>query len=303
MVGGAGFVGSHLVDRLLAENHHVDVVDNLSTGTLGNLAAARAAGGDLKIHNLDVCSNEFTSLVAMRTPDVVFHLGWMVPGRTSPATLAAAVHGMINLLEASRLLGSTKVVTAAPATAVYGEVPSREQPVKEGRAHTPAGARSVICHAVLELLAAYRRDHDVEFTALAMSSVYGPRQRRDGGVVGAFVEATNRGEAPVIHGDGRQARDLLYIDDAVDACVRAASKGGGLVINVGTGIATPIRELWALLAPSAGNEPVHEPRYEPERPGEVGRLAVAPARARIQLSWASWTPLETGLRNLRTTNG
>jgi UDP-glucose 4-epimerase len=294
VIGGAGFIGSHLVDRLLAEQHTVDVVDDLSTGTLANLSAARAAGGDLKIHHLDVCADEFPSLVAMRTPDVIFHLGWLVPGRSDPAALARAVHGMLNVVESSRLLGSAKIVVAASASSVYGDVPVREQPVKEGRPPGMSGPVGVISHAVLELLAAYRREHDVEFTALAMSSVYGPRQRRDGGVVAAFADSLHRREAPVIRGDGRQTRDFLFIDDAVDACVRAGTRGGGLIINIGTGTATSVRDLWALLA---GPDP-SAPRHEPTPSGDVARLALSPTRARIQLSWAPWTSLDVGLRSV-----
>jgi UDP-glucose 4-epimerase len=299
VIGGAGFIGSHLVDRLLAEQHTVDVVDDLSTGTLANLAAARAAGGDLKIHHLDVCADEFPSLVAMRTPDVIFHLGWLVPGRSDPAALARAVHGMLNVVESSRLLGSAKIVVAASASSVYGDVPAREQPVKEGRPPGMSGPVGVISHAVLELLAAYRREHDVEFTALAMSSVYGPRQRRDGGVVAAFADSLHRREPPVIRGDGRQTRDFLYIDDAVDACVRAGTRGGGLIINIGTGTATSVRDLWAQLAGPDSSAPHHEPAPS----GDVARLALSPTRARIQLSWAPWTSLDLGLRSVRRPPG
>lgn len=296
VVGGAGFIGSHLVDRLLAEQHSVDVVDDLSSGSLANLAAARAAGGELKIHNIDVCADEFGSLVAMRNPEVIYHLAWLPPGRTTTAELARAVHGTLNVLEASRLAGPAKVVAAVSATAIYGDVPAREQPVKEGRVGALPGPVGVIAHAVLELFAAYRRDHDVEFTVLAMSSVYGPRQRPDGGVVGAFAHAVRRREVPVITGDGRQSRDFLYIDDAVDACIRAASRGGGLVINVGTGTSTSVRDLWNLLA---GPDQAM-PRHEAAVAGDIARLALSPTRARIQLAWAPWTVLEHGLRNLAT---
>ena len=295
VIGGAGFIGSHLVDRLLAEEHVVDVVDDLSSGTLGNLAAARAAGGELKIHHLDVCADELVPLVAMRTPDVIFHLGWLPPGRVSTASLGRAVHGMLNVLEASCATSTPKVVTTAFATCIYGEVPLREQPVKEGRAPATTDAAGVISHAVLELLAAARRDHDVEFTVLAMGSVYGPRQRPDGGVVGAFVDAVRRDQAPIIRGDGRQSRDFVYIDDAVDACVRAASRGGGLVVNVGTGTATSINDLWAMVA-GPGAAAAH---HEPAEAGDVARLAVSPTRARIHLSWAPWTSLSDGLRSVR----
>jgi UDP-glucose 4-epimerase len=147
---------------------------------------------------------------------------------------------------------------------------------------------------VAELLAVYREAHAVEYTALACSNIYGPRQRADGGVVGAFAHALREGLTPVVHGDGRQTRDFLYIDDAVDALVRAAQRGSGLVINIGTGVATSIRDVWDLVAGPDRRQPATSPR----RPDDVARFALAPTRARIHLAWAPWTELSTGVRGL-----
>lgn len=302
VVGGAGFIGSHLTDRLLAEGRQVDVVDDLSTGSLGNLAAARAvastSGGDLKIHHLDAGSPEFVALVAMREPDVVVHLAPLPPGRTGTGVLAAAVQTTLNAIEAIRRVGPGKIVVAVPAVDLYGDVPSREQPIKDGRTFAPAGLRGVIARSVVELLESARADDEVEFTALAVGSVYGSRQRADGGVVAAFATALARGEAPTIEGDGRQSRDFVFVDDAVDALVRATQRGSGLVMNVGTGIATPVRELLAML----GGPSAPSPRHVPARRDDVARLALAPTRARIHLSWAPWTDLATGLRTVRASN-
>jgi UDP-glucose 4-epimerase len=294
VIGGAGFIGSHLVDRLLAEHHTVDVVDDLSTGTLANLAAARTQGGALKIHHLDACAPEFPALVAMREPEVIFHLGWCPPGRVDAATLARAVHSTLAVVEAARVNAIGKVVTTLPAGVLYGEVPMRELPVKEGRPWEPIGAEGVIAHTVAELLGVYRGQHDVEFSALALSSVYGQRQRPDGGVVAAFTAAFAAGEQPVIYGDGRQSRDFVFIDDVVDALVRAATKGGGLVVNIGTGTMCSVRELWTAIA--GVNAPA--PRKAPARLHDVSRVSLAPTRARIHLGWAPWTDLSEGLRLL-----
>ena len=127
-----------------------------------------------------------------------------------------------------------------------------------------------------------------------MSNVYGPRQRPDGGVVGAFAHALRTDTSPQIHGDGRQTRDFLYVDDAVDALVRAGGRGGGLVVNVGTGVSTSIRDLWAAMAGPGAHVPINSPR----RTNDVARFALSPTRARIHLAWAPWTDLSVGLRSL-----
>ncbi len=297
VVGGAGFIGSHLVERLLAEGHAVDVVDDLSSGSLANLADARAFGGELTIHTLDVCAEQFAALVAMRGPDVIVHLGWWPPGVPVAAearTAGAAIHSMVAVLEAARSTGATKVVTTLPATALYGEVPPREQPVKEAQPWVPLGTRGIVARTVADMLAMYRHDHAVEFTALALSSVYGPRQRVDGGVVARFAQAARDGVAPQMLGDGRQTRDFLYIDDAVDAIVRAGQRGSGLVVNVGTGVATSVRDLWQAIGGPGALAPISAPQPV----DDVHRFAISPTRARIHLSWAPWTDLAVGLRSV-----
>jgi UDP-glucose 4-epimerase len=298
VVGGAGFIGSHLTERLLAEGHSVDVVDSLVSGSLANLAESRASatagGGELKIHTLDASAAEFDALVAMRSPQAIYHLGVLPPG--SPAELAAAgtLASLMSVLEAARRQGGVKVVVGLSAVSLYGDVPGKEQPIKEGQPWSPVGVRGVVSRTIAELLGVYRETHAVEFTALALANVYGPRQRAEGGVVGAFAHALRRGAAPVMHGDGRQTRDFLYIDDAVDAFVRAAHRGTGLVVNVGTGVATSIRDLWGLMAGPDGCQPTQAPR----RADDVARFALAPTRARIHLAWAPWTELGVGVRGL-----
>jgi len=294
IVGGAGFIGSHLTERLLAEGHTVDVVDPLTAGSLANLAGARVVGGDLKIHTLDAGSEEFQALVAMRSPHVIYHLGLMPPGKPRAAFGGDGVRSTLAVLEAARQSGTTKVVVALSAVALYGDVAGREMPVKESQPWAPIGVHGVLTRAVADLLTVYREQYSVEFTALAMANVYGPRQRTDGGVVAAFAQALRDRVSPILHGDGRQTRDFLYIDDAVDAFVRAAGKGSGLVVNVGTGVATSIRDLWALMAGPDGRSPVPSPR----RTDDVVRSAVSPTRARIHLAWAPWTDLAVGLRGL-----
>lgn len=298
VIGGAGFIGSHLVDRLIAEGRQVDVVDDLSTGSLGNLAVARAEAsrldvGELHIHTLDACSDDLATLIAMRRPREIFHLALVTRHDASAIALGRSFTSMLGVLDASRRSGVTKVVAMLPATALYGHPAGRDLPVKEG-VLSPRGVRGVVSKAIVELLTAYREDWGIEFTALAASSVYGPRQRPDGGVVAALAAAASKGVAPRLSGDGRQSRDFVYVDDVVDALVRSGQRGSGLVVNVGTGVQTSLRDLWRELAPN-GPEPTHAPA----RQDEVLRFAVSPVRARIHLAWSPWTTLAEGLETVR----
>jgi len=298
VVGGAGFLGSQLVDRLLSEDHAVEVVDDLSTGSLTNLADARSSGGALKFHHLDAGSPEADSLIGMRTPEVIFLLMPM-PAASAPARAHARCFEIaLATLESARRHGVAKVVVAVPATAVYGHPAARSLPVKEGEVGhlEPRGVRGVVARAIVDLLVTYRDQYAVEFAALAMTTVYGPRSST--GVVHRFLSAAVAGEAPTFDGDGRQTRDLLYVDDAVDALARASARGGGLLVNVGTGVQTSIVELWnriAALVPGAADlQPVHGAA----RRDELARFAASPVRARIHLAWSPWTELDDGLTRL-----
>jgi UDP-glucose 4-epimerase len=288
VVGGAGFVGSHLVDRLLAEEIAVDVIDDLSSGSLANLAEARAVGG-LSIHTLDVCSTDFATLVAMRRPNVVVHLATLTPSQRDSDTDGRAVAALLAVLEAARTNAVDKVVVTIPGGRMYGDLAQRDLPVKEGRPYEPAGVRGVLAKTATELLQVYREQHGVEHTALALATVYGPRQRAGDGVVASMASAAAAGRPLRVDGDGRQTRDLLFIDDAVDAVFRAVQRGSGLVVNVATGTQTAIRDLARAIAPGSDVE------QAPRRRGDLGRVSLSPTRARIHLQWSPWTSLDDGL--------
>ncbi len=300
VIGGAGFIGSHLVDRLLAEDHTVDVIDNLTVGSLANLAGARASGGALRIHHLDAASSEAESSIGIRRPDVVFHLALLPRHDAGAAAQGEAFTSALATLEAVRRHGVPKIVVALPASAIYGHPTSKLLPVKEGEPSQlePRDVRGVVARAIIDLLVSYRDLHAIEFTALALASVYGQRQRPTGGVVASFLDAASAGRSPTLHGDGRQTRDFVFIDDVVDALVRSGEKGSGLVINVGTGEQTSIAELWSKVAASTPGATTIEPTRGPARLHEVQRFAVSPVRARIHLGWSPWTGLDEGLSRL-----
>jgi UDP-glucose 4-epimerase len=298
VIGGAGFIGSHLVDRLLAEEHEVDVIDNLSSGSLANLAEARQtssspAGGSLKIHHIDAMSSEADSLFGMRRPQLVYQLALFPRHDVSARAQGRGFESALAVMEAARRHAVAKVIATVPASSLYGQPAASALPVKEGEL-TPRGVRGVVARAVIDLMSTYRERDMIEFTALAMSTVYGPRQSADGGVVAAFSAAHRDGRSPRFDGDGRQTRDLLFIDDAVDALVRAGERGSGLVINVGTGTQTTLRDLWTEISGGVGQDP----ESAPVRNDDLLRFAVSPVRARIHLGWSPWTELRDGLARL-----
>ena len=215
------------------------------------------------------------------------------------AVVEAVVGGAAGVIEAAVASGVGKVVTVLSAPDLYGEVDTGDLPVKEAQTWAPRTARGVAEVAVAGLLANARADHQVEFTALALAEVYGPRARR-GLVAGlrqadarAVVAAEGEGATAVVVGDPRRTVDLTWVDDVVDALVRAADRGSGLVINIGTGVQTPVRVLHERLtgrppARTAGSGGEHLPN----------RFALSVVRARIHLGWAPWTTLDEGLAQL-----
>jgi UDP-glucose 4-epimerase len=300
VTGGAGFIGSTLVDRLLAEGHAVDVVDDLSSGSLANLAEARASSsGALTFHQLDVSSGEFVELAAHRRPEVIFHLAAQADVRVSvqrPVFDAEVnIIGTLRVLEGARAADTGRVVFAASGGTLYGEVDESELPVRESQPHRPLSPYGVSKKAAIDYLVAYRELHAIEFCALALGNVYGPRQDPHGeaGVVAIFADRLLGGEAVTIFGDGEQTRDFVYVDDVVDAFVRAATRGGGLVLNIGTGHEVSVNELATVMGERAGGAPA--PVHAPARAGELRRNALDPERAGIHLGWRSWTALGDGV--------
>ncbi len=297
VTGGAGFIGSTLVDRLLAEGHAVDVVDDLSSGSLGNLAEARATPGyEMTFHRLDIREPAMVELVAHRRPEVIFHLAAQADVRLSverPAFDAEVnIVGTLHVLEGARAAGSRKVVFAASGGTLYGE--PEKLPVPESHPQRPLSPYGVSKKAACDYLAAYRELHGIEFTALALSNVYGPRQDPHGeaGVVAIFAGRLLAGQTCTIFGDGEQTRDFVYVDDVVDAFARAATRGDGLLVNVGTGQETSVNTLYSVMAELAGaTEPA---RYAPPRPGELARSVLDVGRAEQQLGWRPWTTIEMG---------
>lgn len=297
VTGGAGFIGSSLVDRLLAEGHSVDVVDDLSSGSLANLAEARSdTANDLSFHRLDIRSPTFIDLVARRQPEIIFHLAAQsaVSRSVEKPTYDAEVNiiGTLHTLEGARAAGTSKVVYAASGGTLYGE--GLSLPITEDQPHAPASPYGASKKAGIDYLQVYRKLHGIEFTALALANVYGPRQDPHGeaGVVSIFAGNLLAGKQCTINGDGHQTRDFVFVDDVVDAFARAADRGPGEVLNIGTGVETSVSELYAAMAEVA--ETTLPPAYGPARAGDLKRSSLDPTRAGEVLGWRPWTTIDKG---------
>lgn len=299
VTGGAGFIGSTLVDRLLAEGHEVDVIDDLSSGSMTNLADARSDPDHaFHLHRLDLRDPSVVELVERRAPEVIYHLAAQIDVRVSVTdpVLDAMINviGSLHVLEGARRAGARKVVFASSGGTIYGAPEGDDLPVKESHPQRPISPYGVAKKVVGDYLHAYRELHELEYTALALANVYGPRQDPHGeaGVVAIFAGRLLAGEPCTVFGDGGQTRDYVYVDDVVDAFVRATDKGGGLVLNIGTGVETSVNDLYNTMARVAGVDRAAE--LAPARPGEVPRSSLDAGRATLQLGWKPWTDLATG---------
>jgi UDP-glucose 4-epimerase len=299
VTGGAGFIGSQLADRLLAEGHRVVSVDDLSTGRIANLVEARGYGKEFSFFNMDVRADGLVALFERHRPEVVFHLAAQAgvrPSLENPVHDASVnIMGLLNVLEAAVRVGSRKIVYAASGGTLYGE--PRRLPVKESAANSarPLSPYGVSKKVALDYLSYYQRYRGLDHTALGLGNVYGPRQDPIGeaGVIAIFASQMISGHTPTIFGDGNQTRDYVFIDDTVHAFVQAMDGGSGRLVNVGTGLETSVNHLYRLLSGITGF--AGEPDHGPQPPAELRRIALDISAAPSAIGWKPWTHLEDGL--------
>jgi UDP-glucose 4-epimerase len=299
VTGAAGFIGSHLCDRLLAEGKRVVGLDDLSQGRIANLVESRSYGGSFTFYTMDIRAEGLQTILERHQPEVVMHLAAQGSVQTSVADPIADagvnVMGLLNLMEGAARAGVRKVVFASSGGTIYGEqrkIPIKETARKGSRPTSPYGVSKKVAEDYLAFYARYRR---VDYTVLALANVYGPRQDPQGeaGVVAIFAGRMLRGEAPTIFGDGNQTRDYVFVDDAVHAFSLAADRGSGAVLNVGTGLETSVNMVYRLLAGVTGF--AGAPARGPLPPGELLRNALDNELAAAELGWKPWTHLEDGL--------
>lgn len=289
VTGGAGFIGSHVVDALVGRGDEVAVLDDLSSGRREQVPAE----ADLVVADVRD-ERQVEELLGRVRPEVCFHLAAQVDVRVSVERPAFDCEvnavGTIRLLEATRAHG-TQIVLASTGGAIYGEC---ADPAPESAPREPLAPYGVSKLAAEEYLASANRLYGTEHVALRYGNVFGPRQDPHGeaGVVAIFLGRLARGEAPHVYGDGRQERDYVYVGDVVEATLAAAGKPGG-VFNVGTGTATSVLDLLDGCRRVTGVE--FEPVFDPPRLGELRRSVLDPGLAERELGFRASTSFDDGL--------
>jgi UDP-glucose 4-epimerase len=310
VTGAAGFIGSHLVDRLLSEGEEVLGVDNLSSGALTNLSEARSTRiGKFSFQRVDITSTAISALIKRTKPDLIFHLAAQVDVRKS---VRDPVHdaminliGTLNILEAASSAGTKKIVFTSSGGSIYGEPEASRLPVSEDQVFLPEALPEspygVSKKVAFDYLRYYRTVKELDFTALALANVYGPRQEPasevglEGQVVAIFCRKMLSGRPCTIYGDGTQTRDFVFVDDVVTAFLSARDRGSGELINVGSGREVSVNDLYSRLAELTSTR--FEPVYAGARLGEIERIVVDPAKAAELLGWSPVIDLGEGLKH------
>jgi len=292
VTGGAGFIGSHVAEALVARGDEVHVLDDLSSGRRENVPA----GAELHVGDIRDPAAAFDAA----RPEVVFHLAAQASVTVSVAKpvfdAEVNVLGTIAVLEAARTHGvgepGAQVVFSSTGGAIYGECPS---PATEGSERRPLSPYGTSKLAGEEYLGAWNRLHGTRHVALRYGNVYGPRQDPHGeaGVVAIFLRAVADGRPPTIFGDGSQERDYVFVGDVVQATLAATQLDGG-VVNVGTGRATSVLELVEAMRTATGRD--IDPEHGPERLGDLQRSVLDPSLAERELGWRAEISMEDGLR-------
>ena len=297
VTGGAGFIGSNLVDALLARGDEVTVLDNLSTGRRENLEQALANGATLA--EIDIREAEAVAdLVARTKPDVIFHLAAQIDVRKSVADPAndarINVEGTTNVLSAAQAHGVPRVVNTSTGGAIYGE--GRQLPAPEDHPSAPEAPYGLSKWCAEQYCEIFTRLHGLSTVSLRYGNVYGPRQDPLGeaGVIAIFCGKALDGGTAVIFGDGEQTRDYVYVDDVVDANLRAAESGATGPINIGLGTEKSVLDIVEVLNEHAPDG--FQPEHAPARPGEVQHIALDASRARDELGWEARVELDEGLK-------
>jgi UDP-glucose 4-epimerase len=291
VTGGAGFIGSHIVDAYVAAGHEVLVVDNLSTGKAENVHQGA------RLLEMDIADPALIDLLDAERPDVVNHhaANPSVSRSVREPIFDAAqnIVGTLNLLEAARRSGVSRFIYISSGGAMYGN--PQYLPMDEEHPSSPVSPYALSKHTGERYVRLYGLEHGLSWTSLRYANVYGPRQDPLGeaGVVAIFCQNLLDGTAPEIHWDGEQTRDFVYVGDCARANVTALEQGDGQAFNVGTGVGTSINSLFQALLDVAGQE--IEPRRGPRRPGDARHSYLDSTKIEKLLGWRASVDLRQGL--------
>ena len=302
VTGGAGFIGSALVDQLLKRGDQILVIDNFSAGSEKNLEEAKnASAKELVIENCDIRNIETTKLITDYGPSVIFHLAAQVDVRSSVKDplndLETNLVGLIRVLEGARKAETRKIVLASSGGTIYGDPDAKQLPLNEDSPWNPLSPYGVSKLAGGLYVNAYSSLYGLRGTTLALANVYGPRQDPHGeaGVVAIFAGKLLNRELCTIYGTGMQTRDFVFVDDVASAFVASIESGDGKLLNIGTGTETSIQYLYEEMALASGIESA--PEKGAERSGERARAALDPSLAEEILGWSPQTSLRDGIHS------
>lgn len=292
VTGGAGFIGSNLVDALIENNHDVIVVDNLSTGSKSNL------NSKAKFIELDLIEPRLVDVFTEHKPEMIFHLAAQIDVRKSVADpfcdAKQNILASINLLECCRKQRVKKIIFSSTGGAIYGD--TDELPTQENHPEMPISPYGIAKLTVEKYLYYYNQVFGLPYVVLRYSNVYGPRQNSQGeaGVVAIFCGRLLIRQQPMIYGDGKQTRDYVYVSDVVQANLMALSSSRVGIYNIGTGLETSVNQLAELIKESF-SLPV-DFRYLDPRPGEQQKSCLDFSKAKAELGWQPKISLSEGIK-------
>ena len=291
VTGGAGFIASHLTDKLIEKGHNVVVIDNLSTGKKENL------NPKAKFYEADICNSEIAQIFQEEKPEIVFHFAAQIDVRKSvkdPIQDAEVnILGSLNLLQNCQKAGVKKFIFASSGGAIYGD--TDVIPTPETHTENPESPYGICKLTIEKYLHFYKETFGLNYTALRFANIYGPRQNSKGeaGVIAVFCDKMLKNQEVVINGDGEQTRDFVFVDDVINAALLSMEQEKSDMYNIGAGEETNINDIFRKIKELTGSN--CEEAHAPTKAGEQKRSCLDNSRAKQGLNWESKYNLERGL--------
>lgn len=296
VTGGAGFIGSNIVDAYIEQGHEVIVVDNLSSGFKGNL------NPKAKFYKIDICDEKaIKQIFEKEKPEIVSHhaaqrdVGFSVVNPLEDARIN--ILGSLNIIKASVDTGVKKIIYANSGGALYGNVEREDLPIKEGHRIRPVNQYGLNKSLIEPYLKMYSREYGLDFVSLRYANVYGERQGNggEGGVISIFIKKMLAGEVPAIYGDGLQTRDFIYVKDIVAANLSALKKLKNHIYNIGTGKEISILQIYNIIAKELNFR--HKPNFKEAKPREVRFISLDCSKMKKDTGWKPRYDIVQGIKN------